>query len=166
VTLLPSPIGLFQGQGSVGSPAHVHNLYRRPVRSMRYTCNLHASRKPPPCESMRFSRIMVALHHAASDLAKSSRLSIPQPPSSAVRCRAHRPPREHHTVTRTPLGHPAWYAGAASPDGVCPCVTRQLYRLGKRSHVLRSPHFPLLLYYRSMPRRFFPDAPFGVRPWS
>ena len=35
--------------------------------------------------------------------------------------------------------NPAWYADAASPDGVCPCVTGQLYRLGQRSHLLRSP---------------------------
>jgi DNA-binding NarL/FixJ family response regulator len=57
----------------------------------------------------------------------------------------------------------ARYAGASSPDVVWPCVTRYLYRLGKRSQLLRSPLLPRLLYYASIPRRFVPDAPFGVK---
>jgi len=54
------------------------------MRHLQSTCVTQAA----TIESMRFSRIIIALHHAASDLAKSSRLSIPQPPSSTVRCRA------------------------------------------------------------------------------
>jgi hypothetical protein len=49
-----------------------------------------------------------------------------------------------------------WYVGAASPDGLCPIVTRQLLRLGKRSQVLRSPQILRLPYYTYIPRRFFP----------
>jgi hypothetical protein len=139
-------------------PLGVHSLYRPPIRSMRHLPSRHASHKPPP------SRARARCADSNRSLRPSFRPLSQKATASATAAsvvdgalpRAQRPRREPNAVTRTPLGDPAWYTGAASPDGVCPCVTRQLYRLGKRSQVLISPHFARLLYYRSMPRRFFP----------